>query len=523
MHQNFSKRKTVLAFSALIFSVSSIAIMVYFFFFRMSLFLRGGYLLIDWVPAFLLLFGEMFLLFHSFGFAISMIKSLRYSYSSKAQAVEQEPFVAVLIPTYSEPLWLVKNTLKAALKMDYGNKKVFWLDDTEDAEQVERSRRLAEKLGVIYVRRPGRRFRKAGALNYALTRTDARFSKYFAVFDADMAPKKNFLKITVPYLEMDDKLALVQTPQCYGNLNNIVAKAAYTQQTIFFGPICEGKSVSNAIFCCGTGFTARTKAFKSVGFFVTNSVTEDFATTKNIHALGWKTLYHNEVLASGVGPSNLFQYFRQQTRWSFGTLGMIKLLTKSFLKGPFSLTMSQWWEYFVSATWYLCGLAWFCLMIPPIAFLLVGSRPIIVSPIEYLYVFVPYITFSMLHFFGNMWRRGQSIRNLFLAQSLAFLTFPVYISSLVGVIAGKKMDFVKTPKEGDTRLPLKSLLPQVLMIALNAIAVGRGVGTAYLALSMHWWERFVEVAMNVLWASFHLALLAQVLKFNKTLLEEEDT
>jgi hypothetical protein len=154
-------------------------------------------------------------------------------------------------------------------------------------------------------------------------------------------------------------------------------------------------------------------------------------------------------------------------------------------------------------------------MIPPIMFLLVNARPIIISPIEYLYVFVPYITFSMLHFFGNMWRRGQSIKNLLLAQSLAFITFPVYISSVARVMTGRKMDFIKTPKGNTGALPFKSLLPQIFMLALNSIAAGKGLGMAYLALSMHWWERFTEVAMNVLWTSFHLLLLFHILKFRK--------
>jgi len=522
MHLNRAKkRKVIMAFALFFFSAFSILVMAYFFLFRAFLFLRGGYSAADWLPAFSLLFGEMFLLFHSFGFALSMIKSLRYSIPSTILTLKLEPFIAVLVPTYSEPLALIERTLRAALEMDYGNKRIFWLDDTDEPEKVARSRKLAEELGVQYVRRPDRSFQKAGALNFALTHTDAGLSKYFVVFDADMAPEKNYLRVTVPYLEMDDKLAIVQTPQSYGNLNNIVTRAAYTQQTIFFGPICEGKSVSNAIFCCGTGFTARTAAFKSVGFFVTDSVTEDFATTKYIHALGWKTKYHNEVLVKGVGPSNLLQYFKQQGRWSFGTLGMIKLLFRSFIRKPFSLTISQWWEYFVSSTWYLCGLAWFCLMIPPIAFLLLGARPIIVSLVEYFYVFIPYIAFTMIHFFGNMWRRGQSIKNLFLAQSLAFLTFPTYISSLIGVIVGKKREFVKTPKEGAVRLPLKSLLPQILMICLSAVSIGRGIGLAYLAFLMQWTERFAEVAINVLWATLHLVMLGQILKFNKASTEEK--
>lgn len=515
------KRRVIIAFASLLFSAFSIFIMGYFFIFRASLFLRGGYLPIDWLPAFLLLFGEMFLLFHSFGFALSMIRSLRYSIPSATSATTSEPFVAVLVPTYSEPIDIVERTLRAALKMDYRNKKIFWLDDTDDPAKVARSRKLAEELGVQYVRRLDCRFQKAGALNYALTQTEAGLSKYFVVFDADMAPEKNYLRVTVPYLEIDDKLALVQTPQAYGNLDNIVTRAAYTQQTIFFGPICEGKSVSNAIFCCGTGFTARTATFKAVGFFVTDSVTEDFATTKYIHALGWKTKYHNEVLVKGIGPSSLLQYFKQQGRWSFGTLGMIKLLFKSFIRKRSALTASQWWEYFVSSTWYLCGLAWFCLMIPPITFLLLGARPITVSLVEYLYVFVPYIVFTMVHFFGNMWRRGQSIRNLFLAQSLAFLTFPIYISSIIGVIRGKKREFIKTPKEVSANLPLKSLIPQVFMICLSAVAIGRGMGMAYLAFLMQWTERFAEVAINVLWASLHLTMLCQILRFNKVSGEDE--
>jgi len=82
-------RKAIMAWGTLIFSVFSIAIMAYFFIFRVSLFLRGGYSPIDWLPAFLLLFGEMFLLFHSFGFALSMIKSLRYSLPKNALVEKQ--------------------------------------------------------------------------------------------------------------------------------------------------------------------------------------------------------------------------------------------------------------------------------------------------------------------------------------------------------------------------------------------------------------------------------------------------
>lgn len=57
----------------------------------------------------------------------------------------------------------------------------------------------------------------------------------------------------IPYLEQNADLAIVQAPQVYVDTEGLpVAEAATYQQAVFFEYVCEGKSHSNAVFCCGS-------------------------------------------------------------------------------------------------------------------------------------------------------------------------------------------------------------------------------------------------------------------------------
>ena len=52
----------------------------------------------------------------------------------------------------------------------------------------------------------------------------------------------------------------------------------------------------------------------------TISVTEDMATCMRLHALGWRSVYHHEVLAHGLAPEDLGTMLQQRLRWAQGTL-----------------------------------------------------------------------------------------------------------------------------------------------------------------------------------------------------------
>ena len=117
------------------------------------------------------------------------------------------PTVDILIPTYNEPLSVVRTTVLAALNIDWppDRKKIFLLDDGNREE----FRAFAAQSGVIYIARPEHRHAKAGNINFALARSEG---KYVALFDCDHIPTRSFLQTTVGILERSPRTAFVQTP-----------------------------------------------------------------------------------------------------------------------------------------------------------------------------------------------------------------------------------------------------------------------------------------------------------------------
>ena len=105
------------------------------------------------------------------------------------------PDVDVFVTTCREPVELLEYTLKACTGLKYPDpaKLHIWLLDDADSPEMEA---LAKRLQVGYITRENHSGAKAGNLNHALTVTKAPL---FVIFDADMAPRPDFLLKTIPY------------------------------------------------------------------------------------------------------------------------------------------------------------------------------------------------------------------------------------------------------------------------------------------------------------------------------------
>ena len=55
----------------------------------------------------------------------------------------------------------------------------------------------------------------------------------------------------------------------------------------------------------------------------TISVTEDMATAMRLHGLGWRSVYHHEILAHGLAPEDLRTMLTQRLRWAQGTMQVL--------------------------------------------------------------------------------------------------------------------------------------------------------------------------------------------------------
>lgn len=492
----------------LLFAFGTVITLSLYIIFRGMAFLDPGYNWLDRLFAVILLGSESFLFVHTIGYMVSIIKaSKRYGTVKDSFFVSvTHPAIAVVVATFNEDPDILEETLSSMSNLDYPNKKLYLLDDSTNEAIRQRIEELGNRYNCAYIHRTNRRGYKAGAINdliKSLTET------YMAVFDADQKPVSNFLSQTTSLLEEDPKLAFVQTPQFYHNTQqNAIAFGAAYQQVVFYEYICEGKSVSNAMFSCGSNVVYRVEALRSVGGFEEKSVTEDFATGLKLHMNGWRSIYYNYVYVYGLGPESLGGYFTQQMRWALGTLGLFKNMVINIIRKPKALKIGQWWEYALSGTYYWTGWSNFLLMLCPIVFLLFDVRPLIANPLFYIAAFVPYFAFAMSTFYFSMRRRGHRPKSLLIGQALSFNTFWILMNAAVMALFDIRRPFGVTPKGKGGKLKLKYLLPQMVLIIASIVAIVFGV---YKTFNGYGLATFI----NVLWAAYHVAILSMVFYFNK--------
>jgi cellulose synthase/poly-beta-1,6-N-acetylglucosamine synthase-like glycosyltransferase len=374
--------------------------------------------------------------------------------------------VAVLIPTYNEPTEVLLPTIAAAVALEPGHET--WVLDDGRRNEV---RELAEALGARYLTRPDNVGAKAGNLNHALPHVEAEL---VAVLDADHVPSAGFLLRTLPYFE-DERVAVVQTPQDFYNLDSFEherasddsSRVAYLEEAVFYRVIAPGKNRWEGAFWCGTGAVIRREALNSVGGVSTDSVTEDIETSIRMLRRGWSIVYHNEVLARGLAPSDAVQYMTQRNRWALGAMQTIRNENPLFGRGlkftqrlAFMTTLGGWFD-----SWRTLGF----MLIAPLV-LTTGASPI--DAPGYLYGPFFVITFAMQFFALRLLARGHFPPILSLVFDV--LRLPAVIPATLALVLPGAHTFKVTPKGrvGDERP--RAPLPR-LLVALLAAHVVAGV------------------------------------------------
>ena len=509
---------------------------------RITLFVLSGGEWYDRVAGGALLFAECFYFISCLGYFGNVFRVLTRPKGDVAlpddlPELEEYPEVAIAVASYREPLEVVENNLICFRNLTYPNKQIYLLDDTrydlkkEDAAQLQQYHAaiddLCRRIGVNLFRRRWHGA-KAGIINDFLASLEGhplegselqRFQKtgrsgsekYIAVFDADMNPLPDFAESIVQIMEKNDKIAFVQTPQYYTNFEtNRVARAAGLQQVVFYEYICEGKSLQDAMFCCGTNVMFRRKALVEVGGFDDTSVTEDFATSIKFHSAGWSSRYFNRICAFGMGPNDLGGYFKQQFRWALGTVGLLIPVVKKLICNPRLFSPARWFEYLISCTYYFVGWAFLILLICPVIYLFFDIPRYFAHPDIFFIFFVPYITMTMVAFMNTLRAKSYRRVDMYNGLLLANVAFPVYLkASLLGLL-GVRGKFGITPKSGSASLPLRSLWPQLLMMTTLLVAAVWGLNRVYYIR-----EPVAALLVNVFWCLYNSWLLFTVFYFNR--------
>ena len=381
--------------------------------------------------------------------------------------------IAVLVPTYNEGLEVLVPTVAAALAMRVPHET--WVLDDGDRPEVAR---LAADLGARYLTRPEHDHAKAGNLNHALTVID---TDLIAVLDADHVASPDFLAHTLGYFD-DPQVALVQTPQEFYNLESFehergphthladqpddATMLRFHEQTLFYRILQPGKNRWHAAFWCGTGAVVRVEALRDVGGVATDTITEDIHTTIRLHRHGWKTVYHNEVLARGLAASDAATYQLQRHRWGTGAMQVLRRENPLVVSG---LTVPQRLSYAATLLgWFDAWRSLGYMILPPLV-LATGAVPIKADPLTFAVAFLATFTLGQLAL--RVLSRGSHRPVLSILFELVRMT-PNLLATLT-LFTNRKASFRVTPKGRTGTGRIRAHVPRLLLgiLALSVVSV----------------------------------------------------
>jgi cellulose synthase (UDP-forming) len=367
--------------------------------------------------------------------------------------------VAVLLPTYNESAAVLLPAIAAAITLEPAHET--WVLDDGHRPWVEM---LAADLGAKYLSRPTNEHAKAGNLNYALDSIDADF---VAILDADHVASPELLTKTLPYFA-DSSVAVVQTPQDFYNRDSFEherggGERPFSEEAVFYRVIAPGKNRWNAAFWCGTGALVRVAALQSVGGVAVDSVTEDIHTTIRLNRKGWKAVYHNEVLARGLAPTDYAQYALQRNRWATGAMQVLRLENPVFSPG---LSFGQRLGFMTTLTGWFDSWRTLIYMLAPILVVLTGVSPI-AAPGR---VFVPLFLTTFIAQFVALRLLARGYYPPILSLVFEVLRMPAVIPATLTVFRRRRPSSFRVTPKGAATDDLRASVPR-LLITLTAASV----------------------------------------------------
>ena len=356
----------------------------------------------------------------------------------------QEPEVAVIIPTFGEPVEMVERTARSVLEQDYPLQKISLIvsDDGHRPSMESMVKHLQEDFASDFVAYHEPPFRgdplrrgeaKAGNLNSALEVVKL-FSptppRYVETRDADdLVVDPGFLRQAVGQLEADEQIAFVQTIK-----EAIVSPGDPfgNQEPLFYRNAMLARNAANAVFPCGSGLVWRLAALEDIGGFPTWNLVEDLQSGVEALRRGWRGLYLPIVGAMGqTAPEDLPNIIKQRGTWAIDTMRM------NFWGQRRGLSLRQRVQFAELGLFYLSSFAILIFLVVPIISLITGRHPLVTDSTTYLLRLLPYA--AAIEILLIALSDGLPYEALWRSRQIWLGMTPVYIrATLSALIQGPK-------------------------------------------------------------------------------------
>jgi len=421
--------------------------------------------------------------------------------------------VAALVVSFNEDPETVRITVNAVKESLGDLGATYLLDDSNIEEISKKNQEICKEYGVKYLHRENRRGYKAGAINDFIKAYGKDYD-IIGIFDVDQRPVKSFFKDLIPFFS-DPGVAFVQIPQAYTELKSRVSIGAYYQQKPFFEVVMEGRNVVGSAFILGTGVLIRTSVLEKVGLLDESVVTEDLATSINIHSIGFKSIYVNYPgIWYGEAPLTVNAYLIQQGRWALGTFQSTWKTLNADVKPRVFLDYVSGLLY-----WLKEGPLTAFEISAPLIFLIFHIYILKVNPLLFAIIYYPVFLISMAFFVYSMRGSEYGIKGFFYHQFLEMIMMPSVILSFIAWATRRKKPFKVTPK-GRKQKMSPFILLNIFLTAIFLFTIYQAYN--WYKVSSNFFLKY-SILVNLTWVIYFLFLNAGtfLIYFGKTENEEK--
>ncbi|CAL9198325.1 unnamed protein product [Musa hybrid cultivar] len=250
------------------------------------------------------------------------------------------PMVLIQIPMYNEKE-VYQLSIGAACGLSWPSDRIIIqvLDDSTDPAikelvQIECQRWASKGVNIKYEIRDNRNGYKAGALKEGMKHSYVKHCDYVAIFDADFQPEPDFLWRTIPFLEHNPRIGLVQGRWKFVNSNDcLMTRMQEMSLDYHFTVEQEVGSSTYAFFGFnGTAGVWRINALNEAGGWKDRTTVEDMDLAVRASLKGWKFIFLGDLRVKSELPSTLTAYRYQQHRWSCGPANLFRKMVLEIAK-----------------------------------------------------------------------------------------------------------------------------------------------------------------------------------------------
>ena len=411
------------------------------------------------------------------------------------------PHVDVCIPSYNEPLELVRTTVLGVQSMDWPKEKLHvWILDDGDRDDFEA---FAKEAGAGYIRRKEHKGAKAGNINHALGNIHGEF---VVIFDCDHIPVRSFLTQTMGWMLRDEKIALVQTPHHFYSpapyqRNLRLTDAVPQEDALFHVFIQRGNDTWNATLFCGSCTVIRRKALDEIGGIATETVTEDAHTSLRLYRRGWRSAFLSTPLAAGLSTETLASHIGQRIRWARGMIQIFRLDNPLFGRG---LTLGQRLCFFSGMFYFLLGIPRIIFLIAPLPFIFFDTNVIQAPGLAILAFVVPHLVhLNLSNEFAQRGLRFPLMGEIYDTVLSWYIAVPTTVA-LFAPHVGKFNVTTKGAKVDSDHLDWHIARPYLVLLALNAAGLLWLFGRAFTSGGLDG----ATILVNVVWLFYNMVILS---------------